>query len=221
MHLFIDILLVAVFGFLVFRGWMRGFIKAVLSLARLVLSLVLTLLIGPSVADWLDQTLINPAVYKAVFSKLSAIAADITAEAEGGVEALVGKLPDTYRDHLNLSAIDPSDKIEDVVESWSVSISGGISNVIATVVGYVLLFAVCFLLFTLVIFIVSKCVKASKFNKTDKLLGLGLGAASGVTAVIFLSVVLGALLSLLGQGDAVESSFMLRLFSGLREWILS
>ncbi len=219
MQIFIDVLLIAVLAFMVFRGWWKGFIKAALSLARLVLSLAITLLAGSAVAGWLDQAFINPTVYKAVYGKLSDIAADVSSSAEGGVQALVDKIPESYRDHLDLESVDPTAKIESLVESWSRSVSDGISNVVSTVVGYILLFAVCFLVFTLAIFIINKCVKASALRKADKLLGLVVGLVSGVASVMFLSVVLGAVLSVLGLGDVAEGSFMLDLFSGLRALI--
>ena len=43
MQTVIDILLIVVFALLVFRGWWRGFMKSILSLGRLILSLVITI----------------------------------------------------------------------------------------------------------------------------------------------------------------------------------
>ena len=46
MQLMIDLLLLAVFAALAFIGWWRGFLKAIFSLGRLALSLILTVLFG-------------------------------------------------------------------------------------------------------------------------------------------------------------------------------
>ena len=57
MHVLFDILLLAVFAFFVVRGWMRGFVKSVLSFGRTVLSVLLTIAFGGVFASWLSATL--------------------------------------------------------------------------------------------------------------------------------------------------------------------
>ena len=108
MQLVIDILLIAIFALLVFRGWWRGFMKSILSLGRLILSLVITILFGSAFAAWIDAKFVNPPVFEAVFKKFSDVAAEITASAEGGIDALVvagttGESP-TLTDAEKLSA---------------------------------------------------------------------------------------------------------------------
>jgi uncharacterized membrane protein required for colicin V production len=221
MQLVIDVLLIAVFGLLVFCGWRRGFMKSILGLGRLILSVVITIVFGSSFAVWLDDTFINPPIYEAVFKKFSNIAADVTATAEGGVEALVEKIPDMFRSHLDLENLDPSAKIDELVHQWSHTVADGISKVVATVLGYILLFVLSFLVLTLVIFLVSRFAKLPFIKKTDKLLGLAIGLVSGLVAAIFLSAVVGAVLGLLGQNDIIEGSFMLRTFAWLRDLLFA
>ncbi len=220
MQFVIDILLIAVFGLLVFRGWWRGFMKSVLSLGRLILSLVITILFGQSFAGWLDAKFINPPIYKAVFNKLSDVAAEVTASAEGSVDALVEKVPDMFRSYLNLESVNPADEISALVEQWSRTVSDGISGVVSTVLGYILLFLMAFLVLTVVIFIIGKLAKLPAIKTMDKLLGLIVGVVSGVVAVMFISVVLGAILSVSGQGELVDNSIMLKLFAGVRELLI-
>lgn len=217
----LDILLIAVFAILVFQGWRRGFFKSVLRVGRLILSVVLTVIFGSSVAAWMDETFINPPVYKVVFDKLSSIADDVAATANGSVDAMVEKIPEGFRDHLDLSSVDPTAGLNALVEEWSNTVAGSISLVIATVLGYVLLFVACFLVLTVVIAIVGKLAKLPLLKTADKILGLVMGVVSGAIAVIAISVILGALLGVFGQGELVENSFMLRLFSGLSEKLLS
>ena len=221
MQLVIDILLLVIFALLVFRGWRRGFMKSVLGLGRLILSVIITIIFGSAFADWLDVKFINPPVYEKVFAKFSDIAADITATAEGGVDALVEKIPDAFRGYLDLEAVDPTAEINALVEQWSRTVADSISGVISTVLGYILLFVLAFLVLTLVILIVGKFAKLPAIKTVDKLLGLLMGIVSGAIIVMVLSVLLGALLGVIGQGDAVEASFMLRLFSGLKDALLS
>ena len=151
MQLVIDILLIVIFGLLVFRGWWRGFMKSVLSLGRLILSLVITIVFGASFAAWIDAKFVNPPVFEAVSKKFSDIAAEVTASAEGGIDALVEKIPEAFRGYLDLETIDPAAEINALVEQWSHTVADGISKVIATVIGYILLFVLAFLVLTLVI----------------------------------------------------------------------
>jgi uncharacterized membrane protein required for colicin V production len=219
MQLVIDILLIVIFGLLVFRGWWRGFMKSVLSLGRLILSLVITIVFGASFAAWIDAKFVNPPVFEAVFKKFSDVAAEVTASAEGGIDALVEKIPEAFRGYLDLETIDPAAEINSLVEQWSHTVADGISKVIATVIGYILLFVLSFIVLTIVIFIVGKLAKLPAIKTVDKLLGLVVGIFSGAIAVIIVSVILGAILGLIGQGEIVEGSFMLRIFGGLKDLI--
>lgn len=221
MQLVIDILLIVIFGLLVFRGWWRGFMKSVLSLGRLILSLVITIVFGASFAAWIDAKFINPPVFEAVFKKFSDIAAEVTASAEGGIDALVEKIPEAFRGYLDLESVDPTAEINALVEEWSHTVADGISKVIATVIGYILLFVLAFLVLTLVIFIVTRFAKLPAIKTVDKLLGLVVGLFSGAAVVIFISVILSALLDIFGQEALVEGSFMLRLFSGIKDLLFA
>ena len=167
MQTVIDILLIVVFALLVFRGWWRGFMKSILSLGRLILSLVITILFGSAFAGWLDEKFVNPPVFDAVFEKFSDIAADVTASAEGGIDALVEKIPEAFRGYLDLETVDPAAEINALVEEWSHTVADGISKVISTILGFILLFVISFIVLTVVIFICKKR-KAKKKKPTNE-----------------------------------------------------
>ena len=219
MQFVVDILLIAVFALLVFRGWWRGFLKSVLSLGRLILSFAITVLFGSSFAGWIDRAFINPPVFESVSGKLSGIAAEVTATAEGGIEAFVEKIPRAFRGYLDLEAVDPTAEINALVDQWSHTVADGISKVISTIIGFILLFVLSFLVLTLVLAIVGKLADIPVIRTLDKLLGLVMGVFSGTVAVIILSAIMGAVLGLMGQKEIVENSLMLRLFAGVRELI--
>jgi hypothetical protein len=103
MQFAVDILLLGVFGLLAFLGWRRGFLKTVFSLGKLVLALILTILLGPSVAAWLDVTFVNPPVYEAVHEKFSALAAEAAATAQGSIDGLIQRIPAVFRGYLDVS----------------------------------------------------------------------------------------------------------------------
>lgn len=191
--------------------------KSILSLGRLILSLVITIAFGASFAAWIDAKFVNPPVFEAVFKKFSDVAAEVTASAEGGIDAFVEKIPEAFRGYLDLESVDPTAEINALVEEWSHTVADGISKVIATVIGYILLFVLTFLVLTVVIFIVTRFAKLPAIKTVDKLLGLVVGIVSGAVAVIFISVILSAILGVIGQEAVVEGSFMLRLFSGIKD----
>lgn len=217
MQLVIDVLFMAVFAIPVFRGWRRGFTKSILGLGRLVLSLVITILFGSAFAGRIDERFINPPVFEAVSKKFSSIAAEVTASAEGGIDALVEKIPEAFRGYLDLTTVDPTAEINALVEQWSRTVADGISKVISLILGFVLLFVISFILLTVAIFIVNKLVKLPVIQSVDKILGLAVGAFSGAVTVVVLSILLSAILGLVGQGELEEGSFMLRLFAGVKD----
>ena len=217
MQLVIDVLFMAVFAIPVFRGWRRGFTKSILGLGRLILSLVVTILFGSAFAGRIDETFINPPVSEAVSKKFSSIAAEVTASAEGGIDALVEKIPEAFRGYLDLTNVDHTAEINALVEQWSRTVADGISKVISLILGFVLLFVISFVLLTAVIFIIGKLVKLPVIRTVDKLLGLAVGIFNGAAVVMVSSVILGAILGLMGQGELVEGSFMLRLFAGVKD----
>ena len=217
MQLFIDILFIVIFALLVFRGWRRGFMKSVLSLGRLILSLIITIAFGATFAAWIDEKFVNPPVFDAVFKKFSEVAAEVTSTAEGGIDALVEKIPEAFRGYLDLETLDPTAEINALVEQWSCTVADGISKVISLILGFVLLFVISFILLTVAIFIVNKLVKLPVIQSVDKILGLVAGVFSGAVTVAVLSILLSAILGLVGQGELAEGSFMLRLFAGVKD----
>ena len=217
MQLIIDLLLLAVFAVLALIGWWRGFLKAIFSLGRLALSLILTVLFGSAFAGWLDRILVNPPVYEAIHRKFTELATEAANTAQGGVDALAQKIPRIFQGYLDLENLDPASDLYALADSWSLTVAGGISKVISTIIGYVLLFVIAFLALSIAIFILGKLVEQIRFIRTtDKILGLLLGILGGAAAVLILSVVISLILPLIGQESVAQSSLMLRLTAWLR-----
>ena len=221
MSIVIDVLLLAVFALLTFLGWRRGFVKSVFRLGRLLLSFVITVTVGPTVSAWIDRRFVNPPVYESVSKKFSEIASDVSATAEDSVDLLVEKIPPSFREHLDLTSVDPTADVTALAESWSRTVSDGISGVIAAVIGYILLFILSFVLLTVVIFLVGKLIDLIPLVRTvDKILGLAVGALIGALTVCLLSMILGALLGSIGQDDLAENSLLLRFFADLKDRLI-
>ena len=218
----IDAMLAVLFGLLVWRGYRRGFLGAMLSLGRLILSFWLTVIFGSAVADWVKETFIYPPIYESIHGKFRGLADEVAATANGGVEALTQKIPPFLRRYLDTDRLDPAVDLRAVADRWAETAADSLAGVISAVVGYLLLFAVSFALLTLVILALRGLVRGiGLLRTTDHLLGSILGAVSGGIAVLLVSAVLGEVLTVSGHGDVAEASLLLRLSEGVREMLFS
>lgn len=143
MNVLFDIVLVALFGFMVLRGLIRGFLKTVLSFGRLMITVILTVLLGGRFSGWIGNTF--------------------------------------FPDHA-------------------------MSSVLAAVIGYVLLFIIIYIALTVVIHLVGIITKLPLLRTGDRILGLLVGAVSGLLAVALVSSVLYLILYLSGDLSAYENS---------------
>ncbi len=149
----IDLVLVAVFLAQAIRGYLRGFTKIVLSVARLILSTLAAVLLGGLVAVWL-----------------------------GGIT--------------------------------------GLPTPLAAILGYLLVYFAVYGGLSAVIYLITRLTKLPILSVADKLLGLALGVVCGLITTVFLSAVVGLILTVADQGDIVEASRILTLFDGLRGELL-
>lgn len=213
MNIVLDILLALVLGGLIWTGWHRGFFKSVLSLGRLALTVILTIIFGPRVAALLDEKLIHPPIFDSVHAKL----AEMAAKAGESTSSFFSSLSDKFG-----SVVDPStfenqsaatnEQMNAMVEKYSQSISSKISLVVATIIGYVVLFLVCFLILSLLIWILGKLTKLPLIRKVDKVLGLLLGIVSGYLVVSLLAVLIYMILVATGSIDAYTTSHVFKFF---------
>lgn len=212
MNIVIDIVLLALFAFLVLRGYFRGFMKTVLSFGRLILSVVITLIFGSAFSGWIDKTFVNPPLFEWVHGKISALAG----EAASGVDEFLSQLPAAFKGFVDAEALrekygDAGASVDALVTDVSASVSSAMSAVIATVIGYVLLFILAFVVLTVAIWLVGKFAELPLIKTGDKLLGLAVGAVSGLLAVSLVSAVLYAIVYLSGNMAAYDNSLIFKL----------
>lgn len=212
MNVTYDILLIALFAFLTFWGYLKGFIKMVLSFGRLVLSVVITVLFGSAFAGWIDQTFVNPKVYESVFGELSKLAEGATTN----VSEFLNGLPEAFKGFIKVDDLNGTyESVDALVADASKTISGAVSSVIATVIGYILLFLLSFVVLTVVIFFVRKVAKLPVIKTGDKLLGLAMGAVSGLVAVSLVAAILHAIIFVSGDMSAYENSAVLKFINDI------
>lgn len=216
MHILFDIVLLALFAFLMLRGYFRGFIKTVLSFGRLVLAVLVTLIFGAAFSGWIDKTFVNPPVFDFVYGKLYMLAGD----AVENISEFVSDLPTALKGFVDSAALEEKYGAAGVsadvlVTDVATSVSGAVSSVISTVIGYVLLFALSFVVLTVVIFILNKVVKLPVIKTGDRILGLVLGVVSGLIAVSLVSAILYAIIYVSGNMEIYERSLIFKLVQRL------
>ncbi len=211
MNIVFDILLLALFAFMVLRGYFKGFMKMVLSLGRLVLAVIITVIFGSAFSGWINEKFINPPIYEWVHGKISALAGS----AVTNVDEFLEGLPGIFKNFVDSEGFqdkygDAGASVDALVTDVSTSVSGAMSAVISTVIGYVLLFLLSFVVLTVVIFLVNKFVKLPLIKTGDKLLGLAVGAVSGLIAVALVASILYLIVYLTGDLSAYENSVIFK-----------
>ena len=206
MHVFFDILLVAVLAFLAFRGWKQGFAGSVLKKGRLILTLVITLSFGSSFSSFLDRVWIHPPVYERVHARFTAMA-----DAAGGrVDALMSQIPGVFRPYLDAGTAERTQDLYRLSDEWSHSVSNSISGMISSVIGHILLFFLAYAVLTLAVILLKRLTNLPVIGTLDRLLGLALGFVGGLLTAIFLAVILGSVLQISGNQDVLEQTLLLR-----------
>ncbi len=206
MHVLLDILLVAVLAFFVFRGWRRGFAGSVLKSGRLILTLVITLSCGSAFSSFIDRVWIHPPVFEKVHARFTAMA-----DAAGGrVDALISQIPGVFRSYLDAGAAERTQDLHRLADEWSQSVSEGISGVISSVIGHILLFLIAYAALTLAVILLKRLTDLPVVGTVDRMLGVALGLVGGVLTAVFLAVILGAVLRISGNDDLLEQTLLLR-----------
>lgn len=206
MHVFLDVLLVAVLGFFLFLGWRRGFAGSVLKSGRLILTMVITLSCGSAFSSFMDRVWIHPPVYEKVHARFTAMA-----DAAGGrVDTLISQSPAVFRSYLDAGAAERTQDLHRLADEWSQSVSDGISGVISSVIGHILLFLIAYAVLTLAVVLLKRLTNLPVIGTLDRLLGLALGLVGGGLTAAFVAVILGAVLRIAGNDDLLEQTLLLR-----------
>lgn len=211
MNIVFDLILVALFGFMLLRGYLKGFMKMILSFGRLILAVVITVIFGSAFSGWIDETFVNPRVFEWVHGKVSELAGN----AVTNVEEFINDLPALLKSFVDSEAFqdkygDAGASVDALVTDVSTTISDALSSVISAVIGYVLLFILAFVILTVVIFFVDKFAKLPLIKTGDKILGLVVGAVTGIIAVALLASVLYLVVYLTGDMSAYENSVIFK-----------
>lgn len=193
MRWFLDISLVVVIAGTIFFYWHRGLIKSLMGVAKTVLSILLTYMLGGMAADWLEAKFILPALTVFVSDKLLAL---YTAGAEQfDLSAVFSGMPDWLRSllqnfHVDVDALQQeyasvTEGSSTQLEQLASSIATPTAAVLSSLIGYVAVFFIAGILLTVLAFLLGKVAELPLIRGLDRTMGLILGIAC---ALLFSSV---------------------------------
>lgn len=211
MHIVLDMILVAVFGFFVFRGWWRGFAEGVLKSGRWVLSLVITLTLGPTLSAFINRIWIHPPVYEKIHARFMTMAD----AANGQVDVWISRIPAVFRPFLDTYRAERTQDLTRLANEWAQEASDGLSGMISSIIGYILLFVLAYVTLTLAILFLRNLTKLPVIGTLDRVLGLALGIISGLLTALLVAAILAAILLVSGNGAVLDQSLLLKALSSI------
>lgn len=211
MHIVLDLILVAVFGFFVFRGWWRGFAEGVLKSGRWILSLVITLSLGPALSAFINRSWIHPPVYEKIHTHFLAMAD----AANGQVDVWISRIPAVFRPFLDMYGAEHTQDLNRLANEWAQDAADGLSGMISSIIGYIVLFVLAYVGLTLAILFLKNLTKLPVIGTLDRVLGLALGIISGLLTALLAAVIMAAILLVSGNGAVLDQSLLLKALSSI------
>ncbi len=226
MGIILDIIIIAICAFIVYRSYKKGVIKMALSLASGVVSFIVAKSFSGVFKDFLYDKFVLNSVSDGIEDSLMSMA-----ESEDGVFNLAKMfedMPDALKqiiDKFNVSGDKLgelcSGKTEagaEVVEEVAEYIASPLATTISNVLAFAILFIGTFILFTLATFIIDKVFKLPILNGINKTLGIVVGVLKAVVFVFVAAVLLSLVATIFGNidgfilNDLIESSLLMKLF---------
>ncbi len=224
--LVIDGILICICILIIFSSVRRGFVKTILSLASSVASVLLSVVLSPTVSGFIYDKFMLGAVKSGIAGTVSSLSDSGDPE---GIVKMLEDMPEALsnilsRYNVNESTVNKmlegartgSESVDSICETIASPIASTISNVIA----FVLCFVIILLVLKAVIAVIDNFFKLPVLNSANKGAGLVLGIVLAVVAVFVYSEVVvelfGALSSLspgmFGEG-AIDGTIIVKFFS--------
>lgn len=176
----LDVVLLSLVIFIVIRAMVKGFVGSVFKLYKIVAVVLLTVLLGSTIADlcaewfvsgWFDGT------FASKFADFAASEADSVS-----FDSLMESLPAFFRNIL------PTERLQeqylaftggatDTARDLGIAVDNALISIISNIIGYVITFIIAYLLLSLVAWILEKFVELPVLKQVDKVLGFLWGVA--------------------------------------------
>ncbi len=201
MSLIIDIILILVAIYSVFKGVRRGFIRSVMHLLSIVIALVLVVLLRAPVSEQLYDgffldVMASPVEEELLEIKNTSTAADVNGNF-GKVGDLIAGYPEPLRDVVeryglsleNIVSVENGSSYEEGVSNLAERIASPVAELTSNVVAAILIFAVALALLKLLTFLIDKLFKLPVLKGFNTLFGLLFGIVSAGACIWFIAVI--------------------------------
>lgn len=227
MGIFLDVLVVLVFGLSVFLGWKNGLIKSLTGLISFAVAIAVASWLSTPVANWVFDSAVAPAITASIVDAQD----EATQSAIQSADEMLAELPDGVRTLLTSVGIDIDETLADQIQADSVGTLAErlVSDVfkpmiisVFRVVAMLLLFVVTSLIMSVIMWVVDKAFKLPMLREANRVLGVIPGAINGVLGMMLAVTVMQLLCSLdvLITPEAIQSSSIVSWINSINPFAL-
>ena len=201
--LIVDIILAIICIFVIIKYSIKGFLKTILDIARLVISVVLAIMFRGVVANLINSLFMSNSIYNWVYGSISKYVSG--AQSRVNFVSIYEDAPEFYSEVLSMFGLDFYElkySIENLtaetVEKTSRTIAGPLANMLSTLIAVLVIFIVSMIVLYFVVKLINKVTKMKLINVVNKILGVAFGIILAAAIVWGLSFVLEIVIDVAG-----------------------
>ena len=201
--LVLDIILAIICIFVIIKYSIKGFLKTILDIVRLGVSIILAIMFRGVLANLLNTLFMNKVVYNWVYGSVSKVVSG--AESKINFVSIYENNPEFYSNVLSNFGLDFYElqySMESLSEETSANISKMISdplaNMFSVIISVLVIFIVSMILLYFVVKLVDKITKIKGINIINKILGVIFGVALAAIIIWAITLLIEILMGTLG-----------------------
>ena len=201
--LIVDIVLAIICIFVVIKYSMKGFLKTILDIVRLALSVLFAVMFRGVLAQLFNNLFMSSSIYNWVHNSISK---HVDGVAKGvNFVKIYEDAPEFYSEILSIFGLDfyelkygMENLAEETVDNVSRTIAEPLANMLSTLIAVLAIFIVSMIVLYFVVKLICKITKIKLVNVFDKILGIALGVVLAGAIVWGLSFVLEIVVDIAG-----------------------
>ncbi len=231
--LVVDGILILIFAACIFEGRRRGFIKMVLSVIAVIISIGIAHTLSVPVAAWANEEFAKEGVTEyieeqisGVFEENGADSGEIDIVTENGIsEVLPEELVSFVEKYgVSLDGLLEDVSVKDSVEQTSLQITERILDAlllpVLETIAFIIIYIICSSLLSILVSVVGSLFKLPIINGINKLLGGILGAVKGLAVIAVLSVLAVFAAGLLSGNELADAVSQATLTNTISETVI-
>lgn len=198
----LDIVLVVMAAFIIFKYTVAGFLKSILDFAKVIASVLLAILFRLPVANLICGLFMNEVINGWVYSSFAQLLAGV--DPPVNFLRLNSETPQFFKNVLTNFGLD-YDRFNDELYNLSEEnigyltdeLGGSISLMLSTIIAVIAIFVVAMIVLSLVVKLLNNITKISGLRAINRLLGLALGVVWAIVAIWAIGMGAQALINML------------------------